>query len=155
MSKHLRFDSRAIFRNFGGQKTTRQYQDRQTIYSPGDAADAIFQIRNGNVKLVVASPRGKQAVISIPGPGDVFGEGCLATKSLRQSTATAIQAPTIACVKKAALARLIHSNAAFARLFITFLLARMVRTEEDFVDRLFNFSEKRLARILLMFSPRR
>jgi CRP-like cAMP-binding protein len=150
MSRHtLAFNSRTFLKKVGTQKTTREYQDRQAIYSQGDAADAIFQIHDGNVKLAVASPRGKQAVVAILGPGDVFGEGCLATKSLRISTATAVHLSTIACVKKATLVRLIHNDPGFAKLFISYLLARMVQVEEDFVDRLFNFSERRLARILL------
>ena len=150
MSRHtLSFNSRNFLKRIGTQKTTREYQDQQAIYSQGDAADAMFQIQNGNVKLAVASPRGKQAVIAILGPGDVFGEGCLVNRSLRMSTATAIQPSTIACVKKGILVRLIRQEPAFAKLFISYLLSRMVRVEEDFVDRLFNFSEKRLARILL------
>jgi CRP-like cAMP-binding protein len=112
----------------------------------------MFHIQNGSVKLVVASPRGKQAVIAILGPGDVFGEGCLAKQSLRMSTATAIQPSTISCVNKGTLARLIHQEPAFAKLFISYLLSRMVRVEEDFVDRLFNCSERRLARILLLLA---
>ena len=153
MSRHtLTFNSRTFLKRIGTEKTTREYQDRQAIYSQGDAADAMFQIQNGSVKLVVASPRGKQAVIAILGPGDVFGEGCLVNQSLRMSTATAIQLSTIACVKKGTLVRLIHQEPAFAKLFISYLLSRMVRVEEDFVDRLFNFSEKRLARILLLLT---
>ena len=148
----LRFNSRNFLRRVGAQRTTREYQDRQAIYSQGDAADAMFQIENGHVKLVVASPRGKQAVIAILGPGDVFGEGCLVNRSLRKSTATAIQASTISRVKKGILVRLIHQDPAFAKLFISYLVSRMVRVEEDFVDRLFNFSEKRLARILLLLT---
>ena len=153
MSRHtLSFNSRNFLKRIGTQKTTREYQDQQAIYSQGDAADAMFQIQNGNVKLAVASPRGKQAVIAILGPGDVFGEGCLVNRSLRMSTATAIQPSTIACVKKGILVRLIRQEPAFAKLFISYLLSRMVRVEEDFVDRLFNFSEKRLARILLLLA---
>ena len=148
----LRFNSRNFLRRVGAQRTTREYQDRQAIYAQGDAADAMFQIENGHVKLVVASPRGKQAVIAILGPGDVFGEGCLVNQSLRKSTATAIQASTISRVKKGILVRLIHQDPAFAKLFISYLVSRMVRVEEDFVDRLFNFSEKRLARILLLLT---
>ena len=153
MSRHtLTFNSRNFLKRVGTQKTTREYQDQQAIYSQGDAADAMFYIQNGNVKLVVASPRGKQAVTAILGPGDVFGEGCLLNRSLRKSTATAIQPSTISCVKKAPLVRLIHEEPAFAKLFISYLLSRMARVEEDFVDRLFNFSEKRLARILLLLT---
>jgi CRP/FNR family transcriptional regulator, cyclic AMP receptor protein len=148
----LTFNPRNFLKRMGIQKTTREYQDRQIIYSQGAAADAMFQIQNGSVKLVVASPRGKQAVIAILGPGDLFGEGCLANQSLRKSTATAIQLSTIVCVKKGRLVRLIQQDPAFAKLFIAYLLSRMVRVEEYFVDRLFNFSEKRLARILLMLT---
>jgi len=153
MSRHtLNFNSRNFLKRIGAQKTTREYQDRQAIYSQGDAADAMFHIQHGSVKLAVASPRGKQAVIAILGPGDVFGEGCLVNRSLRKSTATAIQPSSIACVKKGPLVRLIHQEPAFAKLFISCLLSRMGRVEEDFVDRLFNFSEKRLARILLLLT---
>ncbi|MGO8788301.1 MAG: Crp/Fnr family transcriptional regulator [Terriglobia bacterium] len=153
MSRHtLTFNPRNFLKRMGTLKTTQEYQDRQVIYSQGAAADAMFQIQNGSVKLVVASPRGKQAVIAILGPGDLFGEGCLVNQSLRKSTATAIQLSTIACVKKGSLARLIQQEPAFAKLFISYLLSRMVRVEEDFVDRLFNFSEKRLARILLLLT---
>jgi CRP/FNR family transcriptional regulator, cyclic AMP receptor protein len=148
----VQYCSQHFLRAIGTQKTTREYQDRQVIYSQGDAADAMFFIRNGNVKLAVASPRGKQAVTAILGPGDVFGEGCLVNKSLRVSTATAIHLSTISCVKKGTLVRLIHQKPAFARLFISYLLSRVARVEEDFVDRLFNFSEKRLARILLLLT---
>src|SRR5208282_3976256 len=105
-----------------------------------------------SVKLVVASARGKTAVVAILGPGDVFGEGCLEKESLRMSTATAVQLSTIHCVKRGTLVRLIHQEPAFAKLFISYLLSRMARVEEDFVDRLFNFSEKRLARILLLLT---
>ena len=153
MSRHtLKFNSRNFLKRVGVHKTTQEYHDRQTIYSQGDAADAMFQIENGSVKLVVASPRGKQAVIAILGPGDVFGEGCAVNGSLRLSTATAMQLSTIACVKKGNLVRLIHQEPAFAKLFIAYLLSRMGRVEEDFADRLFNFSEKRLARILLLLT---
>jgi CRP-like cAMP-binding protein len=153
MNRHtLTFNSRNFLKSIGTQKTTREYQDRQAIYSQGDAADAMFCIQNGNVKLVVASPRGKQAVLAILGPGDVFGEGCLAKQSLRMSTATALQPSTIARVNKGALIRLIHQEPAFAKLFISYLLSRMGRVEEDFVDRLFNCSERRLARILLLLA---
>jgi CRP-like cAMP-binding protein len=153
MNRHtLTFNSRNFLKSIGTQKTTREYQDRQAIYSQGDAADAMFCIQNGNVKLVVASPRGKQAVLAILGPGDVFGECCLAKQSLRMSTATALQPSTIARVNKGALIRLIHQEPAFAKLFISYLLSRMGRVEEDFVDRLFNCSERRLARILLLLA---
>jgi CRP-like cAMP-binding protein len=153
MSKHtLTFNSQKFLRRIGTQKTTREYQDQQAIYSQGDAADAMFHIQKGNVKLAVASRRGKKAVIAVLGRGDVFGEGCLVNQSLRMSTATAIHPSTIARVSKGTLVRLIHEEPAFAKLLIAFLLSRMGRVEEDFVDRLFNCSEKRLARILLLLA---
>jgi CRP-like cAMP-binding protein len=153
MSRHtLTFNSRNFLRKIGTQKTTREYQDRQAIYSQGDAADSMFYIQTGNVKLEIASQRGKKAVIAILGPGDVFGEGCLGNRPLRISTASAIQTSTITRVSKGVLVRLIHQEPAFAKLFISYMISRMVGFEEDFVDRLFNFSEKRLARILLMLT---
>jgi CRP-like cAMP-binding protein len=145
----LIFNSGDFLKKIGTQKTTRQYQDQQAIYSQGDAADAMFHIQKGNVKLAVASRRGKKAVIAILGRGDVFGEGCLATQSRRMSTATTIQPSTIVRVKRGTLVRIIRQDPAFAEHFISYLLSRVARVEEDFVDRLFNFSEKRLARVLL------
>jgi CRP/FNR family cyclic AMP-dependent transcriptional regulator len=148
----LTFNSRKFLKGIGTQKTTREYKDQQAIYSQGDAADAMFHIQEGNVKLVVASRRGKKAVIAILGRGDVFGEGCLVNRSLRRSTATAIHPSTIARVSKGTLVRLIHQEPAFAKLLIAYLLSRVGQVEEDFVDRLFNSSEKRLARILLLLA---
>ena len=153
MSTHtLTFNSRNFLRRVGTQKTTRHYHDRQAIYSQGDAADSMFCIQTGNVKLEIASQHGKKAVIAILGPGDVFGEGCLGNRSLRISTASSIQTSTIARVGKQVLVRLIQQEPAFAKLFISYMISRMVGFEEDFVDRLFNFSEKRLARILLLLT---
>jgi CRP-like cAMP-binding protein len=153
MSRHtLAFNSRNFLRRVGTQKTTRDYHDRQVIYSQGDAADAMFYIQTGNVKLEIASQRGKKAVIAILGPGDVFGEGCLGNRSLRISTASAIETSTITRVSKGVLVRLIQQEPAFAKLFISYMISRMIGFEEDFVDRLFNCSEKRLARILLLLT---
>jgi CRP-like cAMP-binding protein len=153
MSRHtLTFNSRNFLTRVGTQKTTRDYHDRQAIYSQGDAADSMFYIQTGNVKLEIASQRGKKAVIAILGPGDVFGEGCLGNRSLRISTASSIQTSTITRVSKGVLVRLIQQEPAFAKLFISYMISRMVGFEEDFVDRLFNFSEKRLARILLLLT---
>ena len=148
----LTFNSRNFLKRIGTHKTTQYYQDRQIIYSQGAAADAIFHIQTGNVKLEIASQRGKKAVVAVLGPGDMFGEGCLGNRSRRISTASAIQPSMIARVNKGAMARLIHRDPAFTKLFISYMISRMVRGEEDFVDRLFNFSEKRLARILLLLA---
>ena len=118
MSRHMfTFNSRNFLKRVGTQKTTREYHDRQAIYSQGDAADAMFYIQAGNVKIEIASRRGKKAVIAILGPGDVFGEGCLGNRPLRISTASAIQTSTIARVSKGVLVRLIHQEPAFAKPF--------------------------------------
>ena len=153
MTRHtLTLNSRNFLKRIGTQETIREYQDQQTIYSEGDAADAMFQIQKGSVKLVVASQRGKKAVIAILGQADVFGEGCLVNRTVRRSTATAIQASTIARVNRRTIIRLIHRKPAFAKLLISYLLSRMVRVEEDLIDQLFNSSEKRLARSLLLLA---
>lgn len=112
----------------------------------------MFYIQNGNVKLTVASKGGKKAVIAILRQGDFFGEGCLVRQSMRVSSATAIQPSTIARVKKVSIVRLIHEDPAFVKLFISHLLSRIERIEEDFVDQIFSSSEKRLARILLVLA---
>jgi len=148
----LAFTSVDLFNRIDTHTTTRDYRNRQTIFAQGDKADAMFYVQNGNVKLTVASKGGKKAVIAILRHGDFFGEGCLARQSLRTSTATAIQSPTIARVKRATIVRIIHQEPAFAKRFISYLLLRMGRIEEEFVDQIFNSSEKRLARILLLLA---
>ena len=145
----LTFNSRNFLKKIGTQKTTREYRSQQDVYVQGDAADGMFNIQQGNVKLTVESKRGKKAVIALLGRGDSFGEGCLAEQSRRLSTATTIQPATIVRVKRGTLVRIIRQDPAFAEHFISYLLSRVARVEEDFVDRLFNFSEKRLARVLL------
>jgi len=141
-----------IFRRIDPQVISRDYRHKQAIFTQGDKADAMFYIQNGNVKLTVASTDGKKAVISILRQGDFFGEGCLVRQSLRMSSATAIQPSTIARVKRLTIVRLIHEDAAFARLFVSHLLSRIERIEEAFVDQIFSSSEKRLARILLVLA---
>jgi len=146
----LILNSGDFLKNIGTQKTTREYRNQQDVYVQGDAADAMFNIQKGNVKLTVESKRGKKAVIALLGRGDSFGEGCLVEQSRRMSTATTIQPSTIVRVKRETLVRIIRQDPAFAEHFISYLLSRVVRVEEDFVARLFNFSEKRLARVLLL-----
>jgi CRP/FNR family cyclic AMP-dependent transcriptional regulator len=130
----------------------RDYRHKQAIFAQGDKADAMFYVQNGNVKLTVTSKEGKKAVIAILRQGDFFGEGCLATQSLRMSSATAIQASMITRVKRVTIARLIREDPVFARLFVSHLLTRIERIEEEFVDQIFSSSEKRLARILLVLA---
>jgi CRP/FNR family cyclic AMP-dependent transcriptional regulator len=146
-------DSRELFSRVADTKMiTRDHQNKETIFTQGDKADAMFYIQNGNVKLTVASSRGKKVVISVLRPGDCFGEGCLATQALRTSTATAIQPSTIARMKRATIVSSIHEDPTFAKIFISHLLGRIDRIEEQFVDQIFSSSEKRLARILLMLA---
>jgi CRP/FNR family transcriptional regulator, cyclic AMP receptor protein len=133
----------------GTQKTIRDYRNKQDVFLQGDAADAMFIIQSGNVKLTVKSKGGKNAVIAILGRGDSFGESCLASHSRRKSTATTVQPSTIVRVKKQTLARIIRQNRAFAEHLISHLLSRVDRIQEDFVALFFNLSEMRLARVLL------
>ncbi|MGD0443519.1 MAG: Crp/Fnr family transcriptional regulator [Edaphobacter sp.] len=147
------FDSRVLFKRVADtQTTTRDYRNRQAIFAQGEKADAMYYIQAGNVKLTVESKGGKKAVIAVLRRGDFFGEGCLTRRSLRISTATAIQPSTIARVKRATVVRILHQDSAFAKLFISFLLGRIGRIEEEFVDQIFSSSEKRLARILLLLA---
>jgi CRP-like cAMP-binding protein len=112
----------------------------------------MYYVESGNVKLTVVSKRGKKAVLAILRQGDFFGEGCLARKGVRMSTATAVQASKVSRVSKSTLVSIIHADPAFAKLFISHLLFRIGRIEEDFVDQLFNSSEKRLARTLVLLA---
>jgi CRP/FNR family cyclic AMP-dependent transcriptional regulator len=148
----LTFDPKAFLTKVGTGKTVRAYQDEQPIFSQGDPADAVFYIQSGKVKLTVVSKRGKEAVIAILERGDFFGEGCLAGQPFRMATANAIQQPTVIRVSKRTMVQLLHREPEFAELFISYLLSRNVRIEEDLVDQLFNSSEKRLARLLLLLA---
>jgi CRP/FNR family transcriptional regulator, cyclic AMP receptor protein len=148
----LTFSSGTFLKKIGSQKTRREYGNKQPIFSQGDAADAMFYVEAGNVKLTVLSERGKKAVTAIFRQGDFFGEGCLGAPSLRMSTATAVHQATITRVEKVTVGRILHDDPVFARLLIAHLLSRIVRIEEDFLDQLFNSSEKRLARTLLLLA---
>jgi CRP/FNR family cyclic AMP-dependent transcriptional regulator len=148
----LAFDPKAFLTRIGNGKTKREYRSNQVVFSQGDPADAVFYIQTGKVKLTVVSTRGKEAIIGVLERGSFFGEGCLAAQPLRMSTASAIQPTNIIRVSKSAMVRLLHEEPEFAELFIAYLLSRNVRIEEDLVDQLFNSSEKRLARILLLLA---
>ena len=132
--------------------TTKEYQKNQTVFSQGSRADAVFYIEKGKVKLTVLSARGKEAVVAILGNGDFFGEGCLAGQPLRMATATSITECSILRVQKETMIRMLHNEPAWSERFMAYLLSRNVRIEEDLVDQLFNSSEKRLARILLLLT---
>lgn len=150
-NKHaLTFKPGVLLKSIGSRSSSQEYQNKQPIFSQGNAADAMFYIETGNVKLTVLSKGGKKAVIAIFRQGDFFGEGCLGTpQPLRMSTATAVHVSKIMRVERATIVRLIRNDPVFARMFIAHLLSRVVRIEEDLLDQLFNSSEKRLARTLL------
>jgi CRP/FNR family transcriptional regulator, cyclic AMP receptor protein len=135
-----------------GGPTSRKYTHNQRIFAQGDAADSVFYLVKGGVKLSVVSARGKEAIIGILGRGAFFGESCLALRPLRQSTAHSVQSSTIARVDKKIMRGLLHREPEFAQTFLAHLLSRNLRIEEDLIDQLFNSSEKRLARVLLLLA---
>lgn len=122
------------------------------MFAQGGAADCVFYVQKGSVKLSVLSPAGKEAVVAIFGPGDFFGEGCLAGQALRMATASAMTATTVMCIAKSDMMRTLHEQHEFSDRFISHMLARNIRVEEDLIDHLFNSSEKRLARTLLLLA---
>jgi CRP-like cAMP-binding protein len=146
------FDPKLFLAKVGEGKTIRSYRRNQLVFSQGDAAEAIFYIQKGKVKLTVVSTHGKEAVIAILGAGDFFGEGCLGGQQLRMSTSTAITECSIVRLEKPGAVRVLHDEPIFSELFLSYLLSRNIRLEEDLVDQLFNSSEKRLARVLLLLA---
>ena len=148
----LAFDPSAFLSRIDDGKTTRAYRNKQVVFSQGDAADAVFFIESGKVKLTVVSARGKEAVVGVLEKGSFFGEGCLAAQPLRMSTASAIQPTCLTRLGKSSMVALLHREPEFAESFTAYLLSRNVRIEEDLVDQLFNSSEKRLARTLLLLA---
>jgi CRP-like cAMP-binding protein len=148
----LAFHPSAFLSKIDDGKTTRAYRSRQVVFSQGDAADAVFFIQSGKVKLTVVSTRGKEAVVGVLEKGSFFGEGCLAAQPLRMSTASALQPTSLIRLGKSSMVTLLHQEPEFAESFIAYLLSRNVRIEEDLVDQLFNSSEKRLARTLLLLA---
>jgi CRP-like cAMP-binding protein len=145
-------DPRAWLAAVEAPRTAREYRENQRVFSQGDRADAVCFLERGKVKLTVLSQQGKQAVIALLGPGSFFGEGCLAGQPLRMSTATATTDSAVIMLPKPAMFRALQSNAQFSERFTTYLLSRNIRIEEDLVDQLFNSSEKRLARLLLLLA---
>ena len=145
-------DAKALLEAVGEGSATRDYRKGQTIFVQGDPADAVFFVQGGKVKVTVLSQQGKQAVIALLGPGDFFGEGCLAGQPLRMATATALTEASIVRLAKSTMIRALHRDTVFAEVFTAYLLSRNIRMEEDLVDQLFNSSEKRLARILLLLA---
>jgi len=146
------FDPKAFLAKIGEGRSTAKYRKEEVVFSQGDDADAVFYIQKGKVKVGVVSEQGKGAVIALLAKGGFFGEGCLAGQTRRMATAEAMTDCVIVRLEKVAIVRVIHAEPAFSELFITHLLARAIRVESDLVDQLFNSSEKRLARLLLLLA---
>jgi CRP/FNR family cyclic AMP-dependent transcriptional regulator len=148
----LPFDPQVFLAKVGEGRTSATYRKNQKVFSQGDPADAIFYIQSGKVKLTIVSQQGKEAVVGIIGSDDFFGESCLSGRPLRMATATALSACAIVRLEKQSMIRVLHDEPTFSELFLTHLLSRNIRLEEDLVDQLFNSSEKRLARVLLLLA---
>ena len=148
----LPFDPKVFLSKVNGGRAISDYRKDQIVFRQGDTGDSVFYIRSGKVKKTVVSEQGKEAVVALLGTGDFFGEGCLTGQPLRLSTVSAITECVIVRIAKADITRVIHEEPAFAELFMSHLLARNSRVEADLIDQLFNSSEKRLARILLLLA---
>jgi len=146
------FDPQTFLEQVGSGKTTLTSPKKQILFSQGDASVSVFYIQTGKVKLSVVSQQGKQAVIAILEKGSFFGEGCLAGQLVCMATATTAEDSTLVRIEKTAMIRVLHDEPDFSELFLTYLLGRNIRIQEDLVDHLFNSSEKRLARVLLLMA---
>lgn len=148
----LPFDPKVFLSQVNEGRTKSEYRKNQIVYRQGDPADSAFFIQSGKVKVTVTSEQGKEAVVAVLGPDEFCGEGCLAGQPRRMATATAMTECKIMRLEKGAIIRVLHDEPAFSEMFVAHLLARTIRVEEDLVDQLFNSSEKRLARALLLLA---
>jgi CRP/FNR family transcriptional regulator, cyclic AMP receptor protein len=146
------FNEQDFLTKIKGGKSVGKYTPKKAVFRQGDAADSIFYIEKGKVKVGVVSKRGKEAVVGILGPGDFLGEGCLAGQPLRMASATPLTDCTIIRIEKDATIQALRNDPRFSEIFLAYLLVRNIRVQEDLVDQLFNSSEKRLARVLLLLA---
>jgi CRP-like cAMP-binding protein len=146
------FDPKEFLAKVGEGKTILEFRKDAIIFAQGDVANTVFYIQTGRVKTVVISEQGKEAVVGILGPGQFFGEGCMNGHSLRIATTTAMEECLITAITKVAMLAALHDQPKFSELFMSYLLTRNSRIEEDLIDQLFNSSEKRLARLLLLLA---
>jgi CRP/FNR family transcriptional regulator, cyclic AMP receptor protein len=146
------FDLENFLHTVDGGRTISAYKKNQPVFTQGDPADAVFYVLDGKAKVTVVSERGKEAVVAIHGKKDFFGEGCLVGQLLRLATVTAMTDCSIMRIDKASMVRVLHDEPKFSEMFLAYTLSRNARVEEDLVDQLFNSSEKRLARILLLMA---
>jgi CRP/FNR family cyclic AMP-dependent transcriptional regulator len=150
--KLSKFDPETFLSTLDGGRKIEAVSKKQAIFVQGDPSDAVFYIQKGKVKLTVVSQKGKEATIAILGEGEFFGEGCLTGQPLRLSSATAMTDCSVMRIDKQAMIEVLHREHAFSDMFVAYLLTRNIRYEEDLVDQLFNSSEKRLARVLLLLA---
>ena len=146
------FDAKVFLAKVGTGKTILNFQKNQNVFKQGEPADTVFYIQKGRVKLTVLSEQGKEAVVAILEPGQFFGEGCMNGHKLRISTTTAMEDSVVTAITKPAMIKAIHDQPKFSELFMAYLLTRNSRIEEDLIDQLFNSSERRLARLLLLLA---
>jgi CRP/FNR family transcriptional regulator, cyclic AMP receptor protein len=146
------FDAQAFLDSAGVARKMRQFKRAEVIFSQGAAAESVMYIQEGGVKITAVSASGKEAIIAILGPGEFFGEGCLAGQSVRMGNATAVTPSTVLVIDKNEMQQVLHEQHDLSDLFINFVLTRNIRVEEDLVDQLFNSTEKRLARTLLLLA---
>lgn len=151
-SKKLAFDPKVFLATVNGNRTIFNYQKGKVIFAQGEPADAVFYIQKGKVKVTVVSEQGKEAIVAVLSPYEFCGEGCLTGQPLRMATAVAMTECEVMRVEKAAMVRVLHEEPTFSEMFVSYLLARTIRVEADLVDQLFNSSEKRLARALLLLA---
>ena len=152
MGTKLTFDAQEFLAGMGVGKAVRKLQKNQNVFLQGDTADTVYYIQQGKIKLTVVSQHDKEAVVGILGPGQFFGEGCMNGHPLRISTTTAIEDSVVTAITKQAMKTTLHDQPAFSELFVAYLLTRNSRIEEDLIDQLFNSSERRLARMLLLLA---
>jgi CRP/FNR family transcriptional regulator, cyclic AMP receptor protein len=151
-SRSPAFDVQLFLDSAGVGRNLAKFRGKETVFAQGDPANNVMYIQEGGVKLIVVNETGKEAIVGILGPGDFFGEGCLAGQSIRMATATTIAPTTVLVIEKREVTRVLHEEHEFSDRFIAYTLARNARVEEDLIDQLFNSSEKRLARTLLLLA---
>jgi CRP-like cAMP-binding protein len=151
-SRKAAFDAKTFLARIGAGRTIAKYRKDAVIFAQGDPADAVFYVQSGKVKLTVVSPQGREAVIAIHGAAEFFGEGCLAAQRRRLATVSALTDSSVMRIEKSAIIAVLRAEPEFSQMFIDHLVGRTIRVEADLVDQLFNSSEKRLARLLLLLA---
>src|ERR1700746_2044507 len=151
-AKKEAFNAQAFLDSAGVARKVKEFKKAELVYSQGDAAKSVMYVQEGGVKLTVVNETGKEAVVGILGPGDFFGEGCLAGQAVCMATATAIAPTTVLVIAKDEMIRVLQTQHSFSERFVAYILSRNIQIEEDLIDQLFNSTEKRLARTLLLLA---